>query len=68
MYLLSDFFGLWHAMQFWTRIGATSLRKLTGARGSSIPGPLGRGIEGSVERSQVAADSVRAWTWIIASG
>ena len=23
-YLLSDFFGLWQAMQFWTRIGATS--------------------------------------------
>src|SRR3954467_4959339 len=29
-YLLSDFLGLWQAMQFWTRTGARSLRKLTG--------------------------------------
>src|SRR4051812_24810473 len=38
MYLLSDFFRLWHAMQFCTRIGATSLRKLTGAGSSATAG------------------------------
>src|SRR4051794_20308874 len=37
-YLLSDFLGLWQAMQFWTRTGATSLRKLTGL---SAPGASG---------------------------
>src|SRR3954469_18727376 len=37
-YLLSDFFGLWQAMQFWTRTGARSLRKLTGL---SAPGASG---------------------------
>src|ERR1700733_10363704 len=39
VYLLSDFFGLWHAMQFCTRIGATSLRKPTG--GGSSPRAVG---------------------------
>src|SRR3954469_15001044 len=37
-YLLSDFLGLWQAMQFWTRTGARSLRKLTGL---SAPGASG---------------------------
>jgi hypothetical protein len=34
VYLLSDFLGLWQAIQFCTKIGATSFKKLTGA-GSS---------------------------------
>src|SRR5205823_7893105 len=40
-YLLSDFRGLWQAMQFSTRIGATSRIKLTGFVGDPTPGLAG---------------------------
>src|SRR5262245_31768974 len=35
LYLLSDFRALWQAMQFCTKIGATSFMKLTGACAAS---------------------------------
>jgi hypothetical protein len=40
-YLLSDFRGLWQAMQFSTRIGATSRKKLTGFVGEPASGWTG---------------------------
>src|SRR5262249_38905456 len=47
-YLLSDFRGLWQAMQFSTRIGATSRMKLTGFAGEPTPGWAGRDAAGFV--------------------
>ena len=55
IYLLSDFFGLWQAMQFCTRIGATSLRKLTGA-GSSAR--AGGGEAGDQDRREDRSEGV----------
>src|SRR3954447_24319698 len=56
-YLLSDFLGLWQAMQFWTRIGATSFRKLTGAPASGVAG-VASGVLGSSARVVAAGDRV----------
>ena len=46
MYLLSDFLGLWQAMQFLTRIGAISFMKLT---------PLADGLVGAFFSSAFAS-------------
>ena len=55
VYLLSDFFGLWHAMQFCSKIGATSLRNPTGGGSSAW-------VEGTIARvSKNVARLSRAW-------
>jgi hypothetical protein len=54
-YLLSDFFGLWQAMQFSTRMGATSRMKLTGFAAGAVAGFAGNDAAGAGDDARVLA-------------
>ena len=58
LYWLSVFRALWQAMQFWTRIGATSFRKLTLPAGASAGfGSSARASTGATSVSRQSAPS-----------